>query len=586
MPRKGNLKGHTSSQQRNDLLGFRHAAPAPQNPHGTSSRRRKGSFHMSAKEQEHRSKARSNFFLQSSAEHTFVLNGVSFLRELEKGRKSCSKSSGSRFSLNHANLVKWDAIHSVNCLVTDEVTCPICLSGYVAPRISKCGHVFCLPCLLRYFHVSVEGKGGSNSDILSGRVGVKCPCCFEALYFDDLRRVSFRTIQLPTQNTVMKFIRLKRRKTSFAPNRRITSETSNKNDESCQTSYNNFDIPFEDESDAIFSRYTQMRPTLQMKNISIEFDDLKNTQKEIFEESELHTFQQAMSLVKQEENELFSLQVSEMKLVNNNGISPIPSEDSRVDNFYEYYQASDGQLCFLSSFNSRCLQEEYKGKDQPAEIFGPVVEVESCHFSDEERKKKPFLSHLPLYSDIRIVEINLSRILSRKTKSKFREEHERRIARRRKKKNNEKREDRRLARQMEKSSLNIPIDPSDEFFHVTRVENDASHIDYNNFDQSFPESVGNRPQRNTEMTFSSNSTFSYNNVCATNGVWPDLTPVNTERHTSSNSHATSNPPSWGVSNELERLPVQSNRKCKGNHKGKRKKNQQITLFSTGGGRIN
>jgi hypothetical protein len=33
-------------------------------------------------------------------------------------------------------------------------TCPICMEDFsecTAPRVTKCGHIFCYPCLLQYF---------------------------------------------------------------------------------------------------------------------------------------------------------------------------------------------------------------------------------------------------------------------------------------------------------------------------------------------------------------------------------------------------------------------------------------------------
>lgn len=37
---------------------------------------------------------------------------------------------------------------------SQSTNCPICLSTPVAPRMAKCGHIFCLPCLIRYMHSS------------------------------------------------------------------------------------------------------------------------------------------------------------------------------------------------------------------------------------------------------------------------------------------------------------------------------------------------------------------------------------------------------------------------------------------------
>ncbi|KAI8323835.1 hypothetical protein GQ54DRAFT_257617, partial [Martensiomyces pterosporus] len=68
--------------------------------------------------------------------------------------------------------------------VTGEtVSCPICLSPPVAARVTKCGHVFCFPCVLRY--LSMDSEKGADTK--------KCPICWEPIAGDDLLPVHFWT---------------------------------------------------------------------------------------------------------------------------------------------------------------------------------------------------------------------------------------------------------------------------------------------------------------------------------------------------------------------------------------------------------
>ncbi|KAJ1727847.1 hypothetical protein LPJ61_004358, partial [Coemansia biformis] len=62
-------------------------------------------------------------------------------------------------------------------VVGDAVSCPICLSCPTAARITKCGHVFCMPCIQR--HLSY-GDGGD------GRHATKCPVCWYSISGDTL----------------------------------------------------------------------------------------------------------------------------------------------------------------------------------------------------------------------------------------------------------------------------------------------------------------------------------------------------------------------------------------------------------------
>ncbi|KAF8665448.1 hypothetical protein AX16_000466, partial [Volvariella volvacea WC 439] len=57
-------------------------------------------------------------------------------------------------------------------------TCPICLSPPTAPRMTKCGHIFCFPCVLHYLNTS-EHKWA------------KCPICFDIVNQRELKAVKW-----------------------------------------------------------------------------------------------------------------------------------------------------------------------------------------------------------------------------------------------------------------------------------------------------------------------------------------------------------------------------------------------------------
>ncbi|KAF7302950.1 RING finger domain protein [Mycena kentingensis (nom. inval.)] len=59
-----------------------------------------------------------------------------------------------------------------------HTTCPICLSPPTAPRMTKCGHVFCFPCILHYLNTS-ENKWA------------RCPICFDSVNEKQLKAVKW-----------------------------------------------------------------------------------------------------------------------------------------------------------------------------------------------------------------------------------------------------------------------------------------------------------------------------------------------------------------------------------------------------------
>ncbi|KAH7057144.1 hypothetical protein B0J12DRAFT_404550 [Macrophomina phaseolina] len=69
---------------------------------------------------------------------------------------------------------------------SQSASCPICLETPVAPRMARCGHIFCLPCLIRFMHAEAE----TNIPEKKAR-SKKCPICEDNIYMSDTRPVRF-----------------------------------------------------------------------------------------------------------------------------------------------------------------------------------------------------------------------------------------------------------------------------------------------------------------------------------------------------------------------------------------------------------
>ncbi|KAF4548586.1 RING-type zinc-finger domain-containing protein [Elsinoe fawcettii] len=68
---------------------------------------------------------------------------------------------------------------------SQQASCPICLGTPTAPRMAKCGHIFCLPCLIRYMHSEDESvRPGEKRARWK-----KCPICHDAVYTTETRPV-------------------------------------------------------------------------------------------------------------------------------------------------------------------------------------------------------------------------------------------------------------------------------------------------------------------------------------------------------------------------------------------------------------
>ncbi|PPJ50585.1 hypothetical protein CBER1_06282 [Cercospora berteroae] len=68
---------------------------------------------------------------------------------------------------------------------TQNASCPICLGEPTAPRMAKCGHIFCMPCLIRYMH----SEDASNPPPEKKAKWKKCPICYDSIYISETRPV-------------------------------------------------------------------------------------------------------------------------------------------------------------------------------------------------------------------------------------------------------------------------------------------------------------------------------------------------------------------------------------------------------------
>jgi hypothetical protein len=84
------------------------------------------------------------------------------------------------------SLIEWNNVLQI--LVSGEsqgASCPICLSDPVGPRMAKCGHIFCLPCLIRYMHSTDDSAPVPEKKAR----WKKCPICWDSIYLADTRPV-------------------------------------------------------------------------------------------------------------------------------------------------------------------------------------------------------------------------------------------------------------------------------------------------------------------------------------------------------------------------------------------------------------
>jgi hypothetical protein len=211
-------RDHSSSLSGTDLFNFHFTAgPPPQQQQNNNNARRRShndnQNHQNysnnnqfsrRKKQENRTAVRRKpnshmFHLHSSADHAFVINR----HGLKQQQHSFSGSD---------EAVSWEAVRMVKVLVPTEhpeaACCPICLDSLVCARITKCGHFYCLACLLR--HVQMHAQTNPYTH-------VKCPCCAVPLHVTELRAVLLTSSIPPKLHQRMKLVKLHRTKDCPSP---------------------------------------------------------------------------------------------------------------------------------------------------------------------------------------------------------------------------------------------------------------------------------------------------------------------------------------------------------------------------------
>ncbi|CUE97851.1 zinc finger protein, putative [Bodo saltans] len=120
-----------------------------------------------------------------------------------------------RSMLNYDGIISWDYVYAVvfrsdassNHLNEDNAgsafQCPICLEVPCAPRITPCGHIYCLPCILRFLILQKEEQHQRT-----------CPVCHSMLVQKQLKRVLFQSVSPVKERSKRTFVLVHREKNS------------------------------------------------------------------------------------------------------------------------------------------------------------------------------------------------------------------------------------------------------------------------------------------------------------------------------------------------------------------------------------
>ncbi|KAF7492701.1 RING finger protein 10 [Sarcoptes scabiei] len=343
---------------------------------------------------------------------------------------------------------EWHAIEEViYSSKTDDLYCPICLHYPIAARMTRCGHIYCLPCILHYLSLCEEKNR-------------PCPICFAEFKQIDLKSVLIQSKTNYLIGQTITFDLMKIRKLSILP-------VASNQQEQFKYSFNvrNFDERF-DRFHKLFLSTRSHKLDVVKREINELENELNHCDKE--NQSEICFIESALQQLSQKklELEIDIVEISILDLLN------IEKNDLKTNDYIYFYQCSDGQHIYLHSINIRMLKHQFQElRNCPESISGKIVELHYQKITEECRRRFSHLRHLPISCEFIIAEIEFNdAIVSRQTLDQFSREIKSRSRKRNRKDRVQKMRDE-----------NIEIENNRKFYNITPPSN------FTIVDEDFPE---------------------------------------------------------------------------------------------------
>uniref|UniRef100_A0A4W5MQ43 E3 ubiquitin-protein ligase RNF10 n=1 Tax=Hucho hucho TaxID=62062 RepID=A0A4W5MQ43_9TELE len=397
-------------------------------------------------------------------------------------------------------LVNWDCVQQVRIYSHEVPSCPICLYPPVAAHITRCGHIFCWPCMLHY--LSLSDKSWS-----------KCPICYESVHSDDLKSVvAMETRQYAVGDLItMRLMRREKGALVAMP----TSQWVKVEEPICfgdvhLSPYSKLllasqeqvlglvaeekvvlqaQLTQEEDATACFiqsalckcchlkplyvtllskfahviwsERFSMFYSFQTVLQYSSAFDDEVAEVPEEAPGEEPELPEGLLERVLEESTEASGDAAPEPQPAEENPSSQAETmrpQTSEHGPSYYFYQAEDCQQMFLHPVNVRCLLREYGSLEaSPHTITATVVEIEGQTITEEIRRRHRYLAHLPLTCEFSICELALHPpTLSKETLDSYADDLEKRKRLRQKKARDEKRRERRIEMEENKKQGKYP----------------------------------------------------------------------------------------------------------------------------------
>ncbi|KAI5462717.1 RING-15 protein [Mariannaea sp. PMI_226] len=312
-------------------------------------------------------------------------------------------------------------------------SCPICLSEPVAPRMAKCGHIFCHPCLIRFMQSSSGDEDGKAGKVGKTSRWKKCPICEDSIYLQETRPVRFYAGQespLPRigDDVVLRLMARNGNSTLALP-KEGGAEVLNVGE----------DIPWHFAANVLdYARVMKGTVEYMTNQFDEEIAALEQQAKEdetLFgQDGEWN--QKAIKAITAAKEKLTEMSTAEASALAQSSKLVKSSSD------HDFYFYSSPPHLYLSPLDIRILKTKYGSFSSfPSTLLPRVEHISTGHVVDDAlRKRAKYLGHLPRGCVISFLECDWTDIVPAETLGTFAKDIERRRQRNHEKETQEERE--------------------------------------------------------------------------------------------------------------------------------------------------
>jgi hypothetical protein len=347
----------------------------------------------------------------------------------------------SSYKRNDFHNIIWNDIELIYFYCSDNYSCPICLeSKLCCPVISKCGHVFCFPCIVSMFNYHMNYSNNQkipNCPLCSMKItnntesteisidndgDFKLCQIIKTINYNNNMRIKFNLIlrekKSPSLYNLIYDPLLDNWKNNFKNKMKVIPDR--------QTKEFNFSRIFYENKALINKRLNDYKKDLNI--LKEEFDSTSDELRKNSIQESINKINLLISKNNNEDGDDYNSKNNSMnskKINKSNDNNKFDNEDEDEDEvdinykkYYLFYQEEKGDIYYLDPFIMEILLTEYGDYNSlPVELEGYIIDMKMVQVTPKLKHEYQYLNHLRVGSIIFFIEIDINDLISSSTKN-------------------------------------------------------------------------------------------------------------------------------------------------------------------------